>query len=337
MLLTTMLLSFLLGCGVSWIVYVTADNEFTAYSGELRERTGQLTNPLLECEVFADQGMKALKPFKYKIEGLLQQKIAAGILTDGAVYFRDMNNGLWFGINEGVAYHPASLFKLPIMFACYKLAEKDPTFLGREVLYQGDFNVTHLQGIAPTSLLVPGKRYTVGNLIDRMISLSDNNAAQLLVNTVGQSELDKVLADLDVNINPADHEHFISTHAFSGFFRVLYNASYLNREYSEKALQLLSRSEFNDGLRAGLPPGQLAATKFGEWGMAPGVAADKDIVQLHEFGIVYYPGRPYLLGVMTRGRRGGDFSAVLRDISRLVYESVDQQQVRPTPPSSMFK
>lgn len=318
--------AFALG-GVLGFAYAPEESAGDVASGELRERSGQLTNPLLECEVFKDQGFKTLKSFKYQVEELLQEYVDAGVLTEGSVYFRDLNNGLWFGSNVELAYHPASLLKVPIMIGYFKLAEKNPALLAKKLLYQGDFDSTRLQGIEPSKVLIPGRSYPVEELIERMITLSDNNAAQLLVNNIDPRELDKVLQDLDVNVNPDDQEHMITMHAYSGFFRVLYNASYLNREFSEKALQILTRTEFTAGLRAGLPPGQLAATKFGESGVAP----DRDIVQLHEVGIVYYPGRPYLLGIMTRGKRGGDFAAVLRDISRLVYMSVEQQQAQFVP------
>ena len=319
----TLLLAFTFGAATGWFFSVREDSQSIVHTGELRDRSGILTNPLLECEFFEEKGLKTLRPFKYKVEALLQKKIDAGVLTEGSVYFRDLNNGLWFGVNENIRYHPASLLKVPIMMACFKLAEKDPAFLHKKIRYQGDFDLSPWQGIESSSVLQPGASYSVEELIGRMIRSSDNNAAQLLVNSIGPNQLEQVLRDLDVNVNPEDHEHFITMHGYAGFFRVLYNASYLNQENSEKALDILTKSDFNAGLRAGLPPGQLVATKFGESGVGP----DPEIVQLHEVGIVYYPGRHYLLGVMTRGRRGGDFSAVLSEISRLVYESVDAQNV----------
>lgn len=317
------MLSFGVGAVVGRFFVAEKLSAVTFGTGELREGTGRLTNPLLECEVFGENGVRALRPFKYRVEALLQEKIADRVLTEGSVYFRDLNNGFWFGINEDFRYHPASLLKVPIMMACFKLAEKDPAFLSRQVVYHGDFDISRWQAIEPSLGLVPGESYAVEELIERMVKLSDNNATQLLVNNLDPDFLERVLSELDVNVNPQDHEHFISMHGYAGFFRVLYNASYLNRRFSERALQLLSEGEFAEGLRAGLPPGQLAATKFGESGVGP----DPEIVQLHEVGIVYYPGRPYLLGIMTRGQRGGDFAGVIRDISWLVYESVATQNI----------
>lgn len=319
-LLLSALVAFGLGAVAAGFLPAHDNDEVPGVVGELRAGTGRLTNPLLECEVVGNQGMKTLRPFRYKVEELLLEKILSGVISEGTVYFRDLNNGQWFGINENVKYHPASLLKVPIMIACFKVAERNPEFLREKITYRGNFDVASLQGIQPSRELVPGEKYPVEELVERMITLSDNNAAQLLMDALGPRELDQVLLDLDVNVNPDDLEHYISMHGYSGFFRVLYNASYLSREFSEKALQILTGSEFSHGIRGGLPPGQLAAVKFGESGVGP----DPTVVQLHEVGIVYYPGRPYLLGIMTRGKRGGDFAAVIREVSRLVYVTVDE-------------
>lgn len=333
-LLPIMVLAFVLGFAMDRFVTPAEQPDPVRKTGELRQLSGMLTSPLLECEVFEDQSLKVLQPFKYKVEKLLQEKLDAGIITEGSVYFRDLNNGLWFGINEQLRYHPASLLKVPIMMACFKRADKDPRFLTKKILYRGDFDLERWQGIRPSTPLEQGQSYTVEELVRHMISLSDNNAAQLLVDTIGLEEMNRVMQEIDVNVDPENPEYFITMHGYAGFFRVLYNASYLNRELSEKALEILARSEFMGGLRGGLPPGQLAATKFGE----AGAGANPEIVQMHEVGIVYYPGRPYLLGIMTRGRRGNDFETVLRDISRLVYTAVAGQGVPAGAPSAkMFK
>ena len=99
-------------------------------------------------------------------------------------------------------------------------------------------------------------------------------------------------------------------------------ALYLNRELSEKALQLLSLQDFPRGIVAGVPPGTRVAAKFGE--IVP-ERTDED-TQLHEFGIVYHPKRHYILGVMTRGRDFAKQVGIIREISRLVYAEVEADQ-----------
>jgi len=96
------------------------------------------------------------------------------------------------------------------------------------------------------------------------------------------------------------------------FFRVLYNGTYLNNQSSEFALQLLSQSDFNQGIVAGLDRPMVVAHKFGERILG-------NTAQLHEYGIVYLDGQPYLLGVMSSGSNLKDLSEVIATISQRAY------------------
>jgi hypothetical protein len=81
-------------------------------------------------------------------------------------------------------------------------------------------------------------------LLHYMLGYSDNNATFLLYHALSGKELDDVLDGMDTENHPNDTGNSISVHGYSGFFRILYNASYLNREMSEKALELLSEEDF---------------------------------------------------------------------------------------------
>ena len=83
---------------------------------------------------------------------------------------------------------------------------------------------------------------------------------------LGTDGLGDVFRDLDISV-PSDYaqQYFISAKNYSLFFRVLYNATYLSREMSEKALGLLSKTVFRDGLTAKLPSSVVVSHKFGEW------------------------------------------------------------------------
>lgn len=89
---------------------------------------------------------------------------------------------------------------------------------------------------------------------------------------------------------------------------------------SKIALEILTQVDFRDGIVAGVPPGTVVAHKFGERRLA-----ESDLVQLHECGIVYYPGQPYILCVMTRSRDLFKLTGVLKDVSGEVYREVDRQ------------
>lgn len=291
----------------------------------VRQGGYRFINPLLECESGAGaEGFKELKPFKYKVESLVQEKIQAGAADEVSVYFRDLNNGPWFGIDEKKVFAPASLMKVPVMMAYFRLAESHPEILTTKVQYVGNFDANTAKAINSTNNVDPGTTYTIDELIFRMLAHSDNNAFRLLVDNIDPKLVGQVLTDLNVAYVPDAQADFMSVKSYAGFYRVLYNSSYLSKEMSERALLYLSHEDFKSGIMAGVPSGTVVASKFGERSLE-GVGA---VRQLHEFAIVYYVGQPYLLGIMTRGSDLDSLAGVLRDISRLIYQEVDSQRSR---------
>jgi len=283
-------------------------------------------SPLVDVELPEGYGVRQ-EPihFKYKINDYVKQQMACGRVRNISVYFRDLSDGPWFAINEDVQYNPASMMKVPVMIAWLKRAEKDPKVMKRTFIYDGKQDMSAPQTIKPAKTLTPGVAYTVDELLRYMLNYSDNNATALLYNALSPEELNDVLDSMDVENNPNVETNSTTVHGYSGFFRILYNAAYLNREMSEKALKLLSLQDFPQGIAARVPSGTVVAAKFGEFtNVAPG--EDK---QLHEFGIVYHPKGPYILGIMTRGSDLAIQTEVIREISARVYAEVD---ANPAPP-----
>lgn len=276
----------------------------------------RFTSPLLDIKF--PEGVTIYNdpiPFKYKLNALVKQREDGGAVRKISVYYRDLLDGPWIGINEQREFNPASLMKVPVMIAWLKRAEKNPNELERTFVYNGKDDKSALQSIKPAKTLMPGKSYPVKELLNYMVRYSDNNATSLLYFNLKQEELSDILDNMDVNNVPGNDNNSISVTGYSGFFRILYNATYLNREMSEKALQLLSYEDFPQGFTAGVPKGTVMATKFGESDSGKSGVGK----QLHEFGIVYHPKGHYILGVMTQGSDYARQADVIRDISALVY------------------
>jgi len=276
---------------------------------EVRAGGYQFISPLLECE----PGMNAsnligLNTLQKEINSLIENEKKISALTNAAVYFRDLNNGPWFGVNEHESFSPASLLKLPVMMAYYKKSEKVPDLLQRKVKYEAKDPLLQ-QNIIPTNSIEKGKDYAIDELIERMMIYSDNGALTLLENNIEPALIDRITLDLGVETaTEATPEDFMSVKGYSGLFRILYNASYLEKNLSEKALEILSRTEFTKGIVGGVPKSIKVSHKFGEREL------NDQIKQLHDCGIVYHPHSPYLLCIMTRG---SDFTTLERIIARI--------------------
>lgn len=150
-----------------------------------------------------------------------------------------------------------------------------------------------------------------------MIVYSDNKAANALLNHIEASSLDSVYQNLGIEVPDIDeNENFMSVRDYASFFRILYNASYLNHAMPEKALGILTKSQFNLGLTAGVPPQIEVAHKFGERVLLDGR-------QLHDCGVVYKIDKPYLLCIMTRGNNFIGMSETIKAISETAYKEFE--------------
>lgn len=278
------------------------------------------TNPLLECEV-AEGTIDAKKQnFQDVLEKKLEQIKIERKLTEAAVYFRDLNNGPAFGIDETGEFFPASLLKVPVMMAYLRWSEQEPGLLERGVVYEQarDFGVA--VAIRPREEMEPGKTYSVEELIRRMIIFSDNQALALLTARLPRERIHELFGLLGIGEDVlVDAQGKLTVKEYAGFFRILFNSSYLSRENSEKALLLLSSTDFNDALPASIPAGVPVAHKFGEAGTGESER------QLHDCGIVYFPDHPYLACIMTRGKDLESMKQAIRDASGFIYQKIDEQ------------
>ena len=272
-------------------------------------------SPLLECT-----GSNVLNynhnNIKIKLEDLAKEKIREKQAQNISIYFRDLNNGPWLSINGEEKFSPASLLKVPLMIAYFKLAENNPSLLNKKIKVTEEYKNTITQNIPPAQILEVNKEYSVEDLIERMIKYSDNLAANVLLTNIDEEELEKIYHDLGVEIPKiGQEENFMSIIDYSTFFRILYNSSYLNTSMSEKALSIMANSDFTMGIKRKLPAGTVVSHKFGE-------RVFNGQNQLHDCGIVYLGKKNYLICIMTRGNDFTLMEDTIADLSRLVFDHV---------------
>jgi beta-lactamase class A len=278
-----------------------------------------LTNPLLECEVA--EGISSRKEnFTPQLESFVSVLKKTRQVSEMAVYYRDLNNGPVIGINPDEPFLPASLLKVPVMMAYLSWSEREPSILEKKLLYEKPKNAPYENQTPPPVQLESGKQYSVKKLIEHMIKYSDNEALIILFKELPLKEHQELYKLLGVDSAViSDPTAALSARKYSVFFRILFNSSFLSRTNSEYALNLLSESVFKEGLRAGVPSEVLLAHKFGERKIG------NDLQQFHDCGIVYYPGHPYMLCIMTRGNNIPNLKKAIADTSRFVYGEIDKQ------------
>lgn len=288
---------------------------------ELRKGSTGLVNPLLECDPNLANSPPKLKPLRDKLTTLLQTKTKLNGQDTFSIYYKDLNSGEWFGINQDLYFAAASLSKVPIMVEIFKLAEQDPSILEKKIIF--DPNKVELKDIYnnldPEERMKPGSTYSVIELLKKMVQQSDNIATAVLIDGL-KLNLSKVFSDFGISYEKIDGVISLTSKSYGAIFRILYNSTFLSESNSTRALELLTQSEFNKGIRKPLPDNFQVANKFGARNID-----SKGSYQLHDCGIVYKPGRPYLLCVMTKGTQLEALLHTIQEISETIYKGLNEQ------------
>ncbi len=283
----------------------------------------QYIRPLLSFSLDGRQAA-SFQALTDQVSGIITRDKKAGWVDDVGFYFRYANTGEWTGVNEDQRFSPASLLKVQIMIATFKLAESDPKLLSKQVKVVLDSDLNQGENFKSNYFVKNGGTYSVDDLVRAMIVNSDNNAMAVLQQLIGPQTSQKVYNDLYLQIRQDDAvADTTSPKTYSLTLRVLYNATYLSREMSNKAMALLSETVFNSGIEQGVPSAIKVAEKFGER-MVRDRASNRALnTELHDCGMVYYPGKPYVLCIMTQGKDFDGLLETIKDISATTYTFVD--------------
>src|SRR5205823_3825167 len=174
--------------------------------------------------------------------------------------------------------------------------------------------------------LTPGiTRITLRDLATIMIAVSDNSAANILIDRVGMENVNALMDSLglphtrlrrkmmDVKAAAEGRENISTPAEMMSLLEQLYRGKVLNKELTEDFFKVLSTHE-ESFIPRDLPEGLKIANKAGE---LEGVRNDS--------GIVFVEKRPYVICTMTTYlRRERDGEEAIRRISRETYRMFDR-------------
>ena len=320
-----------IGFGGGWIL---KEKTFQLGDTPLPLRLGgfRFISPLLVCNTTISSASANFLPLKNSLEESVKKVVAVNTIEIASIYYRDLKTGEEVEINGNAKFYPASLRKVPLLMALLKSVENDPTYLNNSRVNLTGKDQNGQQEIKPKEAAETGKNYSLGDLAEKMIIYSDNNAASALTTLVGAESLVNLFDKLQVpfvvfngDFINVDNRDFITAHDYAIFLRVLYNSTYLNTSVSEHVVDLLTHVDYKNGLVAGVPDDILVAHKFGllsEKEKKSGVILNR---QLHDCGIIYHVQSPYILCIMTKSSAPiSEIEGFIKDISSITYQAVEE-------------
>lgn len=294
--------------GNGWLFFGKSKNDINAGIEKIIQRY-PLVDPSRNF-IASEHFLSTMEPTRKEMKEIVAKYGKGGNRI--GVYFEFLNTGANVSINQDERFWPASLSKMPTVLAVMKKIEKGEWKLTNElVLFAEDkderFGELHKK--------TPGTRFTIEELLKETLINSDNTAHKILVRNLKTNDYTDVLEALGME-ELFDENYDITAKEYSRIFRALYIASYLNRENSQKILEWLSMTKFNEFLGAGVPSEVLFSHKIGE--------EFKEVVFL-DSGIIYIPHRPILITVMVQIKDGGDVTnarEIMKELSKSAYTYV---------------
>lgn len=269
--------------------------------------------PLLSQRIFADNPNQVILNFstlRQDLRNYFEEKDLQGTL-----YFEYLPTGTSVRAGSENQEIIASLIKVPAAMELYKAYELgfldiNKTIAIKEEWIDKSFGDLHEKGA--------GYELTIREAAEIMLKDSDNTA---LYAVVSQTEgllppTDSIFNALDMDFS-LDSEQILRMNArsYSSILKCLYFSCYLSYEHSQAVLQMLTETTFTTRLPAGIDDKSLKiAHKYGTY---------KNTVQ-GDCGIIYLPGKHYLLCMMIEGVNNGTTNNYFREVSEKVYRFVKQ-------------
>ena len=246
---------------------------------------------------------------------ILWEKMQASVAAadkrfDGVlgVAILDLTDGKTFFLHGDEVFPQASSIKIAILAELYHQEQQARDGSSGKARLGDLYTVRKEDLIADSDVmlgLTPGvTRLTNRDLATMMIAVSDNSAANVLIDRIGMENVNVSLAGLglkqtrlrrkmlDLKSAREGRENVATAREMMTLLESIYRGRLFSQELTDDFLEMLSTAWSQNSKRSamlrGLPPGVRAAEKPGE---LEGVRADS--------GYVFAPNRPYILCVMT--------------------------------------
>jgi beta-lactamase class A len=247
---------------------------------------------------------------------VLWQKLGAGIQEvdqhlDGVmgVAIEDLSSGGHFFLHEDEVFAQASSIKITVLANLYAQAQAGKLKLTDLYTVQGSDLVADSDIMGG---LTPGvTRLTLRDLATMMVAVSDNSAANVLIDRVGMPNVNAMLDAvglthtrlrrkmMDLQAAKEGRENISTPREMMTLLDAIYHGKVLNKEFTADFFKMLSTNK-DSWIPRDLPADLKVANKPGSL----------EAVR-NDSGIVFVEGRPYVICVMTsflRNERDGEES-----------------------------
>ena len=207
---------------------------------------------------------------------------APGVLS---VVVQD-DSGVVVDLDGGRVVPAASTIKVLLLVAALRRVAQRRSRLGDVLTLPAPAD--RVGGSGPLQALASVAELPLGEVLELMVTLSDNDATNVVVDLVGLPEVEALAAELglpdtslqrrlmDFAAREAGRENLTTARDLAALMARLRQGGALPAEQARAALAVLGRQQLRDGLPALLPPGTWCGNKTGE---LPGIRHDVGLLE----------------------------------------------------------
>lgn len=249
-------------------------------------------------------------------------KEAEKISGIAGIYFKNLVTGETAEVNGDREFHPASIVKLPIFMAIAKMADEGRASFDEKIKVTYDARVPSCGAF---NAFTDEPVVDVATLCNLMITISDNTAANILMDHYGIPVLNKEFQAMGLRGTHLERKYYDDPMQEKGYnnkavpseigmlLEQLYRREFVSREISEKILAVLLEQQCRSKLPAYIEDYCEIGNKSGE---ARGIAGDVAVV-LGE--------HPFVLCVITNETCVPETDEWLRHLGRDVFRAMNEE------------
>ncbi len=256
------------------------------------------------------------------------EAICAAVGGNVAVALEHVERGVRWERLADQPFVAASVIKLPLLAAAYEAAAEGRLRLDEPVRWEPEDQVL---GCGVLRELTPGGTLPLRDLLALMVVVSDNTAANLVLERVGVTAVNdfcarhglvgtRLVRPLMIVPEGAVGTNRVTAADIAGLLARLARGEVVSWDASRRMIDILKRQQFRDGIPALLPE-PAAERPLGS--LPPWEVANKpgaiDGYQ-HDVGLVYLPGQCFALAVLTSGLAAAAAKATIAQVARAAYD-----------------
>ena len=253
-----------------------------------------------------------------RLKNILENKVRHFKGRVGLVV-EDLDMEWEIAFNEETLIPSASLVKVPIMLSCFYAAQDGKIGLKDTISLKSSEKVSGSRALGKEPA---GSVFTVEELFNPMITQSDNSAANILIDFLGLDTLNTYFKKMGLkNTNLArkmmdfkerseGEENYTTAGDMAYLLEQLYYKKFLNKDVSEKCLEILGQQKINDRIPRKLPRGTFVVHKTG---------LERHVC--HDVGIVFTNKGNFLICVLAKheNRFAKSTKKFISDVTLLTY------------------